>query len=220
MRPTVVFILSIITFTLPGCGYFGSYSQYSGEPAAADTDTGAVYGRRKWSASPRPRRPTPRCTDRAGTVALRHGDRVLPLRASEAASVAAMVRHWYWSELRTFAKRNEALATELAAMSPADLSVSISNGTATFFLDGYRPGAGGLTPSSRLRNGKPDRGEASLVDVTGASNVRVPLPDLGTFGGRSLDLTGSRSRCVPERSPTDDAAVSAALAALTTATHD
>lgn len=220
MRHVVLAFVILVTLTGSGCGTF------MGAPSAPPSDL--AYGR--YAASPGPagialkrRVPAPRrprCEDRAAGIAVRHGDRLLPLRAAEAASVRAKLVHWYWTELRSFARHTPGAAAAVAALSPQALSVSIGNGTATFYLDGYRLVDGSTREVRRFRNGRPDRGEASLVDLTGSSNARVPIPTLGSHAGRTLELTGSGARCVAERSPADEAAVSAALTALSIATQD
>lgn len=218
---SLVFVLLIVTALCgSGCGLL---FKSSSSPAHYDASSRAAAAPSPAAGAAERRVPAPRrrgCDARACRVALRHGATVLPLRADEAASVRAMLTRWYWTELRHFARRHPGLSGEVAALSPSALSVSIGNGTATFFLDGYRVVRGKLKEARWLRNGRPDRGEASLLDLTGTSSVHVPIPSLGSFAGRSLELTGSRDRCVPERTSTDEAAVSAALAALSTATQD
>lgn len=215
MRFLATVFLVVVACIGTGCGQLFPSSRPVYQPAPSpERYSGYSVERSSWA------RRTARCAGRASGIALLHGGDAIPLRAEEAASVKAMLTSWYWTELRSFTKRSASLAAEFTTLTPSSLSVSVSSGTATFFLDGYRLKNGRLVSASGLRNGRPDRGEASLLDVTGSSNAQVPIPDLGSHAGRSLDFTSSRARCVPERTASEQSAVSAALSALSIATRD
>ena len=198
-----------------GCGHAAWSSGASAAPYSESSSYAA--GRRVQRGAPSR---SARGTSKSGGMAVLHGDNAIPLRSSEAAAVRTMLAGWYWSELRSFSKRSPTLAAEFTTLSPSALSVSVASRSATFFLDGYRYKNGRLHAAPSLRNGRPDRGEASLLDLTGSSQNRAPIPSLGSHAGRPLALTASRVRCVPDRSSADDAAVSAALSALAVATRD
>lgn len=208
-----------------GCGFFAAQSASQSTASATSVVVACGCGPDGTVSSASGRRRSPgrsggACAVPAGPVAVLFGDAMLPLTQTEAATVTGNLRRWYLKELAAYARRSPQLSAEVARLSTSNVLVSLSRGAATFYLDGFQLVRGRLVAAPRLRNGRPDRGEAALVDLSGASSIQAAIPDLGTFAGRSLDLTATRERCVPERSDLDVGAVSAALSALAMATRD